>query len=133
MPQIVHEQIDLKITEKERSPRVVGKHVFGDLYDCDPELLSDQEYLERVVKEASEIGNMRLLEVKSWKIGLGVSVIGIVLESHISIHTWPEYSYATVDVYSCGAHTDPEKAFNYIARALRASRIKINIVDRTLI
>ncbi len=114
-------------------PRVVGKHVFGDLYGCDPDLLSDPVFLENIVREASAIGNMNLLEIKSWKIGLGVSVIGIVLESHISIHTWPEYQYATVDVYSCGAHTDPEKAFDFIVKALRAKRVEKRSVDRSLI
>ncbi|MGC9009057.1 MAG: adenosylmethionine decarboxylase [Sulfolobales archaeon] len=119
-----------KIIEK---PRVVGKHVFGDLYECDPDLLSDPVFLENIVKEASVIGNMNLLEIRSWKIGLGVSVIGIVLESHISIHTWPEYQYATVDVYSCGAHTDPEKAFDFIVKALKAKRVEKRSVDRSLI
>ncbi len=116
-----------------KRPRVVGKHVFGDLYGCEPDLLSDPVYLENIVREASMIGNMNLLEIKSWKIGLGVSVIGIVLESHISIHTWPEYQYATVDVYSCGAHTDPEKAFDFIVKALRAERVEKRSVDRSLI
>mgnify|MGYP001626161612 CR=1 FL=1 len=116
-----------------KEPRVVGKHVFGDLYGCDPDLLSDPVFLENIVKEASVIGNMNLLEIKSWKIGLGVSVIGIVLESHISIHTWPEYQYATVDVYSCGAHTDPERAFDFIVKALKAEKVEKRSVDRSLI
>ncbi|MGC9147977.1 MAG: adenosylmethionine decarboxylase [Sulfolobales archaeon] len=116
-----------------KEPRVVGKHVFGDLYGCDPDLLSDPVFLENIVKEASVIGNMNLLEIKSWKIGLGVSVIGVVLESHISIHTWPEYQYATVDVYSCGAHTDPERAFDFIVKALKAEKVEKRSVDRSLI
>jgi S-adenosylmethionine decarboxylase len=90
----------------------------------------DIAFLINIVKKAADIGNMVLLEIKSWKIGLGVTVIGIVLESHISIHTWPEYSFATVDVYTCGKHTDPEKAFNYIAEKLEAKQIKKHIFLR---
>ena len=72
--------------------RVVGKHVYGNLIDCMNEnLLSDVEELKRIVIEAAEEGNMTLLDVKAWKIGLGVSVVAIILESHITIHTWPEY------------------------------------------
>ncbi len=109
---------------------VFGKHVIGDLYGCDREKLVDLLYLTKVVKEAASIGNMTLLEIKSWKIGDGISIVGIVLESHISIHTWPEYNFATVDVYSCGTHTDPEKAFDYIVRALRASYYEKKVVLR---
>jgi S-adenosylmethionine decarboxylase len=109
---------------------VYGKHVVGDLYECNKDKLMDIAFLINIVKKAADIGNMVLLEIKSWKIGLGVTVIGIVLESHISIHTWPEYSFATVDVYTCGKHTDPEKAFNYIAEKLEAKQIKKHIFLR---
>jgi len=122
-----------EILREKVAPRVVGKHVYGNLYNCDPKLLSDPHYLENVVREASKIGNMRLLDIKYWKIGEGVSILGIILESHISIHTWPEYSFATVDVYSCGAHTDPDKAFDYIVKALKAESYEKRYADRTLI
>jgi S-adenosylmethionine decarboxylase len=122
-----------EILREKAAPRVVGKHVYGNLYNCDPKLLSDPHYLENVVREASKIGNMRLLDIKYWKIGEGVSILGIILESHISIHTWPEYSFATVDVYSCGAHTDPDKAFDYIVKALKAENYEKRYADRTLI
>lgn len=111
--------------------KVIGKHIYGDLYDCDIKLLKDENFLRNVVTEAAKIGNMTLLDVKSWKIGEGVSVLAVVLESHIAIHTWPEYSFATVDVYSCGLHTDPETAFYYIAEKLNAKRIVRGFVDRS--
>jgi len=116
----------------EGEPRVYGMHVFGNLYGCDPSVLRDEERLRRIVVEAARIGNMTLLDVKSWKIGEGVSVVAIVLESHITIHTWPEYAFATVDVYSCGKHTDPEKAFNYIVLSLGARRVERQVATRHL-
>ncbi|MCC6046066.1 MAG: adenosylmethionine decarboxylase [Ignisphaera sp.] len=114
----------------ERRIFVYGKHVMGNLYSCNASKLSDVSYLIDVVKNAAKVGNMTLLDIKSWKLGEGVSVVGIVLESHISIHTWPEYRFATVDVYSCGAHTNPKKAFEYIASALEASKVKVKIINR---
>lgn len=112
-------------------PKVVGKQVYGSLYECEEEILKDSRKLEQIIKEAAEAGNMNLLDIKSWKIGDGVSVVAIVLESHITIHTWPEYRFATVDVYSCGAHTDPYKAFMYIVNKLGAKRYTINEADRS--
>ena len=115
-----------------REPKVYGRHVYGNLYECDADILRDEGKLREIVIEAAKIGNMTLLDVKSWKIGEGVSVVAIVLESHITIHTWPEYRFATVDVYSCGKHTDPDSAFNYIVKALGARRVERGVTSRNL-
>ncbi|MFP3197071.1 MAG: adenosylmethionine decarboxylase [Sulfolobaceae archaeon] len=113
------------------TPKVVGKQVYGSLYECDPNILKDREALEQIVKDAVTIGNMTLLDIKSWKIGDGVSVVAIVLESHVTIHTWPEYNFATIDVYSCGPHTDPKRAFQYIVEQLKAKKYTMNEADRS--
>ncbi|MCX8196355.1 MAG: adenosylmethionine decarboxylase [Acidilobaceae archaeon] len=122
----------IRAEAKEKKPRVYGYHVYGDLYECDEEVLKDEERLRKIVEEAAKRGNMTLLDVKSWKIGEGVSVVGIVLESHISIHTWPEYRFATVDAYTCGAHTKPGVAFDYIVSMLGAKRVRRGEFERTL-
>lgn len=121
----------LKVPMREGAYRVIGKHVYGSLFECEPELLSDAEYLANVVINAAREGNMTLLDVKYWKIHPGVSLIAIILESHITIHTWPEYSFATVDVYSCGTRSDPEASFMYIVKALKAKRYEFDIIDRS--
>ncbi|WP_179950425.1 adenosylmethionine decarboxylase [Sulfodiicoccus acidiphilus] len=113
------------------APKVIGKQVFGSLYECDVEALRDEETIREVVIRAVSEGNMTLLDIRGWKIGEGVSVVAIILESHITVHTWPEYRFATVDVYSCGAHTDPVAAFKYIATKLNAKRFSMNQTDRS--
>lgn len=110
---------------------VYGKHVYGSLYGCRYELLADPEFLRNVVVEAAKVGNMTLLDVKVWHISPGVSVVAVILESHIAIHTWPEYEFATVDVYSCGKHSKPEDAFRYIVQALSPKRFEYTVADRS--
>ena len=118
---------------REKGSRVYGIHVYGNLIDCaNVSLLGDEKGMRMLVEEAAVEGNMKVLDVKSWKIGVGVSVVAIILESHISVHTWPEYRYATVDVYSCGPHTDPRAAFNHIIRGLRPERVEIGAFERKL-
>jgi len=114
--------------------RVVGKHVFGNLYEVDPSVISDEERLREIVIRAVKEANAKLWEVKSWKFGGekgGVSVIALVTESHIAIHTWTEYRYATVDIYTCGEHTDPKKAFDYILSQLKPKYYTYNYADRS--
>ncbi len=116
-----------------REVLVHGLHVYGNLYGCDSELLKDEVYLTKVVKYAAEVANATILATYSYKFGVtgGVSVIAIVAESHISIHTWPEHEYATVDVYTCGSKTKPLLAFDYIARSLNAKKVEVYISDRS--
>jgi len=122
-------------TREEGTRRIVhGLHVFGNLKSCDVELLKSEEELRKIACEAARVGNMTIVSVISHKFGIegGVSVIVIVAESHISIHTWPEYAYATVDVYTCGAKSNPLLAFIHIARRLRAREVEMFISDRSL-
>jgi S-adenosylmethionine decarboxylase len=114
----------------QQKSKVVGRHVYGELYGCDPDILSSEEYLTRIVVEAVKVGGFTLLDVKAWKISPGVSVVAIILESHISIHTWPEYSFATVDVYTCGLKGDPYKSFMYIVESLKAQRYTMRYSSR---
>lgn len=115
-----------------KTPRVIGRHIYANLYDCDRRVLSDTDKLVDIVETAAKIGNMTLLDIKAWKIGEGASIVAIVLESHITIHTWPEFAFATVDVYSCGTHTNPRKAFEYIVSELKPARIDYGEADRSL-
>ncbi|MEB3806099.1 MAG: adenosylmethionine decarboxylase [Desulfurococcales archaeon] len=113
--------------------KVIGKHVYGNLINCNNvEALRDPHTLEEIVRKSADVGNMTILDVKSWKIGEGVSVVAVILESHITIHTWPEYRFATVDVYSCGSHTDPEAAFEYIVDVLKPEKVESGFTDRSL-
>ncbi len=115
---------------------IVGRHVYGNLYGIEASKLWDENGLRNLVAEAAKQANMKLVEVKSWKFtGYhgGVSVIALVLESHISIHTWPDYGYATVDVYTCGERSNPWRAFNYIVEALKPRYYTVHYADRSSI
>lgn len=113
---------------------VVGRHIYGNLYGCDPQILRDESALITIVKEATKIANAMLLSVGSYRFGPngGLTVFAIVAESHISIHTWPEYGFATVDVYTCGDHTDPKAAFDYIVSKLKPQKVEAFFGDRSM-
>ena len=112
---------------------VYGTHVYGNLYDCNEEILRDEVKLTNIVKEAAEKANATVVSLFYYKFtpSGGLSVVAIVAESHISVHTWPEHRYATVDVYTCGPHTDPMVAFEYIGQKLKAKKYSVHIRDRS--
>ncbi len=134
MAWVIRTQTLLAREEAEEKKVVHGLHVFGNLKNCNVEILKDEEELRKIACEAARLGNMTIVSVVSHKFGVesGVSVIVIVAESHISIHTWPEHAYATVDVYTCGARSNPLLAFIHIARRLNAKEVEVFISDRSL-
>ncbi len=122
------------LSEKASDEVIVGKHVFGNLYDCSVDKLLNEESLRQLVLEAVNVAAMTLVELKSWSFGGrkgGVSVIALVQESHIAVHTWPSYRYATVDVYTCGDQSQPERAFDYIASRLAPAKVTKHVADRS--
>ncbi len=113
---------------------IIGKHIFANLYDLDPQTINDENFLKNLVVNAAHLANMTLVEVKSWKVeGIkgGVSVLALITESHIALHTWVEYKYATIDIYTCGEKSDPWTAFEYVLSTLKPKTFKVNYVDRS--
>jgi S-adenosylmethionine decarboxylase len=122
------------LESKTTSKQIVGKHVFGNLYNCPVELISDQKFLRQLVLKAVEAAKMNLVSLRSWKFGGekgGVSVIALIKESHIAVHTWREYNYATVDIYTCGEESKPELAFELIVDCLKPERVVRYFADRS--
>ncbi|MCL4362732.1 MAG: adenosylmethionine decarboxylase [Candidatus Parvarchaeota archaeon] len=117
---------------------VIGKHVFGNLYDVDDSILKNLEYLKESVIAAANAGNLHIIDImerqfntiNSPDIG-GVSIIALIVESHISLHTWPESRYATVDIYSCGNESNPALAFDYIVSMMKPKSYKVFSADRS--
>ena len=62
----------------------------------------------------------------------GVSGAVVIAESHLSIHTWPEYGYAALDLFTCGNRVDPWKAFGYLGEKFQAGRTSQTEVKRGL-
>jgi S-adenosylmethionine decarboxylase len=60
----------------------------------------------------------------------GVSGVVVIAESHLSIHTWPEYRYAAVDIFSCGDTLQPEVAANYLVEQFGATRTSVVELQR---
>ena len=116
------------------SEYVIGKHVYGNLYGIDREIASNKEFLEEIMVEAARQTGAKIVEVKTWdftgKKKGGVSIIILVEESHLALHTWEEYGYATLDIYTCGDHTDPLKGFYYVVDKIKPRRYNAHYVVR---
>jgi S-adenosylmethionine decarboxylase len=109
----------------------IGTHCILELYDCPCDLLDDEAFVTNALREAVEHGMATLLhEVSHHFHPQGVTALGLIAESHVAIHTWPEYGYAAADVFTCGNRAKAEKACLYLVGALKAGSHSLRKLQR---
>lgn len=113
----------------------MGRHLIAELYGCNASVLGDLETLRTTLLEAAEASGAKVLEEFFRKFSQGGGVTGLlaIAESHFSIHTWPEYGYAAVDLFTCGDHVNPWKAYEVIRGRMKPSRADVKELRRGLV
>lgn len=113
-----------------------GPHLLLDGYGCDKERLTDLNLVYRVLEELPpRIGMTKImppyvfrysgLKPEDW----GLSGFVLIAESHVSVHTFPEKTYASVDVFSIQPF-ETEFAVEYLKSAFDMSRVECKVLDR---
>jgi len=115
--------------------KVLGRHIIAELHGCDPGLLTDLDRAIEILREAVRVSGATYLGefhrvFEPWG---GFTAIVALAESHISIHTWPEYRYAALDIFTCGETADPWRAYEYIVDAYKPERVNVTEVKRGLV
>ena len=103
-----------------------------DAYGCGADL-NDDVFLLDLAERAAEAARSHVVERVVHRYPKeGVTVILILAETHLSIHTWPEHGYAAVDVFICGEGRDPHAAWDVIKEGLRPASFEEKEIYRTL-
>ncbi len=93
----------------------LGTHLLVELRDCNPEILKDLSRVKDALVSAAKEAKATIIDVSFHEFNpFGISGMVVIAESHLSIHTWPEYSYAAVDIFTCGDIIKPEIAAHYL-------------------
>ena len=97
----------------------LGRHLLLELKDCNVEVLNDLDFLKRCLHDAAEqIGATVVNECFYEFSPHGISGVLVISESHLCVHTWPEYGYAAIDIFTCGDSVEPERAVNTLVEKL---------------
>jgi S-adenosylmethionine decarboxylase len=93
--------------------------------------LTNLPKIRKTLKDAVEACGATLLTIDLHKFSPngGVSGMAILQESHISIHSWPEYEYAALDIFVCGT-IDPYKAVPVIKKGFEPQDLQVVEVKR---
>lgn len=111
--------------------RPAGIHLLADLHGVDPALLIASGDIDALLRSAALAAGARILHSHFHSFGPAMGVTGVLLlaESHISIHTWPEYGFAAADIFMCG-DAQPRLALDIIERALAPASSKVQTIAR---
>lgn len=109
----------------------LGRHLLLELFDCDLESINNLEGVKGALVEAARRAQATIVDVVFHEFNpFGISGVVVIAESHLSIHTWPEYRYAAVDIFSCGDTLQPEVAANYLVEQFGAERTSVVDMQR---
>ena len=98
---------------------------------CDKEILNDLKRIETALTEAARQAGATVVERVFHKYNPhGLSGMVVIAESHLSIHTWPEYGYAALDFFTCGERVNPWEACRYMQQQLHCTSLHTEEVSR---
>ncbi|MCE3007383.1 MAG: polyamine aminopropyltransferase [Bacteroidetes bacterium] len=99
----------------------LGRHIIVEFYGCPEELLNEVTFIEQSFVDAAKYADATVINSTFHHFNpYGVSGVVVIQESHLAIHTWPEFGYAAIDVFTCGDTVDPWQCYQYLYKALQA-------------
>jgi S-adenosylmethionine decarboxylase proenzyme len=114
--------------------QALGRQIIVEYYSCNPEKLNDTALIKRAMREAANVCGATVVQEAFHLFNPhGVSGVVVIAESHLAIHTWPEYRYAAVDLFTCGEEINPDIAFDYLRDALEAGHFSAMEMKRGML
>lgn len=108
----------------------MGKHFLLNLYGCSFDSLNDEQFLIEIIKRAAISSGATVLQTVSKKFEpQGCTVLCLLSESHISIHTYPELGKCYSDVYTCGS-ANPKIGCDLIIEELKPTEYDLRFIQR---
>ena len=97
----------------------LGTHLLIELKECNPEILKNLKKVRNAMVSAAKEAKATVIDISFREFNpFGISGIVVIAESHLTIHTWPEYGYAAVDIFTCGDMIRSEIAASYLIERL---------------
>lgn len=116
---------------EEPSYSAYGRHVLVDISDTKPEVLNDLPSLEHALTEAAITEGVTILGVIRHSFQpSGVTILLLLAESHVSLHTYPEQGKAFFDAFTCGVQFEPTNIFHGFAQASAVGSYRIVRCER---
>lgn len=109
----------------------IGYQILIDIYECDYNKMEDMEYIKKMMFELASIlkTNIRKITFEKFE-PYGISGVLIISESHITIHTWPEYRYVGIDIFTCSKKIEYNSAIEFLLEKLGTKKYEVKEIHR---
>ena len=126
-------KIKIKIKTERRGQKMnaLGIQLVVEMYRCNRATLNNRDMIEKFMLQAVEVSGATIIQPFFHLFSpYGVSGVVVIAESHVAIHTWPEYGYAAVDVFTCGETINPQVIVDHLRERLEAEEMSVQEIKR---
>ena len=109
----------------------LGQHILVEFYNCDKDIIDSEVKISELLTQSAKISNATIIKTTIHKFApQGVSGVIVIAESHFAIHTWPEFNYVSLDIFSCGNNIDTSKAIEFLKKEFNSTKSEIKHIVR---
>ena len=110
----------------------LGSQILAELNYCSARCLNNKNRLEGILAQSIRQCGIEVKRISSHQFHpIGVTVIAIISESHIAIHTYPEARHVSMDVFTCSPdHRKARTLLKNLAQSLKAKTTRMMLVSR---
>jgi S-adenosylmethionine decarboxylase len=114
---------------KSKKQNSLGIHLIADFWFG--KKIEDPKELKKILIEAAKKSGNVPLKFSYHKFNPhGLTGVLLLAESHIAFHSWPEFGYLAIDIFSCGKNAKPEEALKYLKKVLKPNKIEVSVIKR---
>ncbi len=108
-------------------------HIIADFSGCNTKYLSSSTEGQKILEATIQDSGLSCIAIRAHQfIPDGYTAAALLVESHISLHTWPEFKSVQIDIFTCGDHQKAEKAYESLKNSFSPTEISEKILYRNL-
>ena len=115
-----------------KKQKYAGLHIIAEFWGS--KIIEDSKEIEKILVRAAKKGGNTPLKVDTHKFSpQGITGVVLLAESHIALHSWPEYEYLAIDIFTCGDKTFPGKSLDYLKMKFKPKKTKVRKIRRGIV
>jgi S-adenosylmethionine decarboxylase len=117
---------------KGKNQKYAGIHLLAEFWGG--KIIENPKKIEKILITATKKSGNTPLEVTIHKFSpQGITGVVLLAESHIALHSWSEFNYLAIDIFTCGDKAKPEKALEYLKKKFKPKKVQIKEIKRGVI
>ncbi len=114
---------------REKNKKYLGCHLIAEFWQG--RVIRNSKEIKKILTGATQAARNTPLTIKVHQFSpQGLTAFVLLAESHIALHSWPEFNYLAIDIFTCGQKALPYKALAYLRKKFKPKRVEIKEIKR---